>query len=213
MAPEPFLIGPRIVASAAWAIALFFFITCSAPRPAPASLDANHSGSPGERPSLDLEAIEARILELVNAERSRRRLSPLLREARLDGLARAHSADMAERHFFDHTNLDGASPTQRGEAAGISCVRPAGEGRVAVGIGENIFSTYLFSSFQELSGPDGVTRRYAWKSVDSLAQEAVDRWMGSRGHRLNLISRQYQTIGIGAARDAEHQLYLTQSFC
>jgi uncharacterized protein YkwD len=213
MAPEQLLIRPRVVVPLVWTIALFFSVACSAPRLTPASLDANPLGLVGERPNVDLDAVEARILDLVNVERSRRRLPPLLREARLDGLARAHSADMAERRFFDHTNPDGASPTQRGEAAGISCVRPAGEDRVAVGIGENIFSTYLFSSFQELSGPDGVTRRYAWKNVDALAQEAVDRWMGSRGHRLNLISRQYQTIGIGAARDAEHQLYLTQSFC
>ncbi len=185
-------------------------------RPQPASiLEAGVHDAEAIRvmESLDLEAIERQVLVRVNAERAKRNLPAFRRDGPLENLARAHSADMAQAQFFSHTNPRGEDPTQRGAARGIECVRPAGENRMAVGLGENIFSTYLFTSIYTTRRGDDATQTYTWKSVDTLSEEAMEGWMNSRGHRLNLLSRQYQTIGIGAARDALGQLYLTQNFC
>ncbi len=64
--------------------------------------------------------MEDEVLRLVNEERTSRGLNALKRASDLDALARAHSADMINRHFFDHTNPDGQSPFDRMRAAGIS---------------------------------------------------------------------------------------------
>ena len=65
-------------------------------------------------------AMEEEVLRLVNEERTQRGLGALKRASDLDALARAHSADMINRHFFDHNNPDGQTPFDRMRAAGIS---------------------------------------------------------------------------------------------
>ena len=56
---------------------------------------------------------------------------PLALSASLTASARLHAADMAARNFFDHTNPDGLTPTNRaqnagyaGTASGLACVQP-----------------------------------------------------------------------------------------
>jgi uncharacterized protein YkwD len=44
------------------------------------------------------------------------------------------------------------------------------------------------------------------------AREAVRVWMGSEGHRANILGEQYTQIGIGVAKDAEGTPYYTQVF-
>lgn len=67
----------------------------------------------GERLGLDLTEglTEAELARLVPQE-------PLALNEFLTLAARAHSLDMAERGFFDHINPDGATPTERAQAAG-----------------------------------------------------------------------------------------------
>ena len=60
------------------------------------------------------------VLELVNIERNQHGFSPLLWDDRLAAVAQAHSVDMVERNFFDHTNPDGLSPFDRMKNAGIN---------------------------------------------------------------------------------------------
>ena len=55
----------------------------------------------------------------VNAERQRHHLIPLARDAELDAVARAHSADMAQRGYLAHVNPEGIDPLGRIQAAGI----------------------------------------------------------------------------------------------
>ncbi|MFB7514261.1 CAP domain-containing protein [Streptomyces sp. NPDC056144] len=66
------------------------------------------------------DAAEAEVLRLVNVERAKVGCSPVSADARLAGLARAFSADMEARNFFDHTDPDGATPWNRAEQAGIA---------------------------------------------------------------------------------------------
>ena len=51
--------------------------------------------------------LEAGLHHGVNQVRTGRHLIPLERRPELDAVARAHSRDMASRHFFDHTNPEG----------------------------------------------------------------------------------------------------------
>jgi uncharacterized protein YkwD len=46
------------------------------------------------------------VLTLVNQERAKANCKPVTADSRLTTAARAHSADMAARGFFDHTNPD-----------------------------------------------------------------------------------------------------------
>ena len=57
------------------------------------------------------------MLALVNAERSAAGCAPVTADAGLAAVARAHSADMRDRAFFDHVNPDGLDPFERAEAA------------------------------------------------------------------------------------------------
>jgi uncharacterized protein YkwD len=73
-------------------------------------------GEPGD---AGIAALEARFHDMVNAERAGRHLLVLERDAALDAVARAHSADMARRRYLAHVNPEGQNPVQRLEAAGI----------------------------------------------------------------------------------------------
>lgn len=79
------------------------------------------TAKPTTAPASSSEAaMEEEVLRLVNEERAKQGLGALKRASDLDSLARAHSADMIKRNFFDHTNPDGQSPFDRMRAAGIS---------------------------------------------------------------------------------------------
>jgi uncharacterized protein YkwD len=71
--------------------------------------------------------MEAEQFRLMNADRIAEGLSALSCDLRLSEVARAHSRDMAERDFFDHTNPDGEQPWDRMERHGVRGFRSAGE--------------------------------------------------------------------------------------
>jgi uncharacterized protein YkwD len=59
----------------------------------------------------------AQALTLINAQRAANGLDPLQRAGELEKAAQAHSQDMAEGNFMDHTGTDGSTPAQRMQAA------------------------------------------------------------------------------------------------
>lgn len=63
--------------------------------------------------------LEAKMLELVNEERVKEGLQPLLPDAELTNVARAHSQDMFSKGYFAHVSPDGITPADRIRAAGI----------------------------------------------------------------------------------------------
>jgi uncharacterized protein YkwD len=71
--------------------------------------------SPQPRPDL-----EARMLVLVNNERTRAGLSPLTADPELTEVARRHSIDMFARGYFAHLNPEGRSPFERMREANVS---------------------------------------------------------------------------------------------
>ncbi|MBE7492184.1 MAG: CAP domain-containing protein [Planctomycetes bacterium] len=79
-------------------------------------------GGGGGTPSATEAQYAQDVLTLVNQERAMASppRAPLAWHAGMAQVAFAHSADMAARDFFAHTNPDGQSPFDRLAAAGIS---------------------------------------------------------------------------------------------
>ena len=66
-------------------------------------------------PSQELkESFEKQSFYITNAVRAREGLTPYLPHQQLDEIAYAHSSDMVENDFFNHTNLNGDSVLERG---------------------------------------------------------------------------------------------------
>lgn len=63
---------------------------------------------------------ELQMLNLVNEERSKLGLNKLVLDEKLTTIARAHSMDMWQRHYFSHIDPDGNSPFDRLQNAGVN---------------------------------------------------------------------------------------------
>ena len=138
--------------------------------------------------------LEKKVHAGINSARATHGVSPQLGwDDRLAMIARAHSEDMTRRGYFRHSNLEGLGPTDRARAAGYS-FREAG----CYGLGENLTIV--------LEHP----------SLEHMSAKAVLSWMGSPGHRTNLLDRGYERTGIGASFGSwrgYEAVYLTQVFC
>jgi uncharacterized protein YkwD len=64
------------------------------------------------------EEVNRSLLCLTNLYRVRSGVGPIPLDSRLYAAAKAHSADMHARGFFDHDNPDGAGPPERARAFG-----------------------------------------------------------------------------------------------
>ena len=65
------------------------------------------------------EEAEARMLKLLNDERTQAGLAPVKLDAQLTEAARAHSRDMLAQGYFAHENNEGKRPADRVSAAGV----------------------------------------------------------------------------------------------
>ena len=63
-------------------------------------------------------SLERQAFNLINAERAKNRLPPLVWDAELCRMARLHSEKMARLNFFDHEGPDGNLPS-RAQASGV----------------------------------------------------------------------------------------------
>ena len=141
-----------------------------------------------------ISEVERTIGTWINIERTIPRDGSYLQwDNDLASVARAHSEDMATRNYFDHDTPEGLDPTDRLHAAGLNCRKGN-----RYGIAENIaIETSL-------------------DNVDMAAFEAVRGWVGSPGHKRNLLNEEYDSTGVGAALgtwQGRKALYLTQVFC
>lgn len=66
------------------------------------------------------EKAESEMLQLVNAQRKKAGLAPLIADGALQNLALAHANDMFKRGYFSHYTPEGLSPFDRMEKAGIN---------------------------------------------------------------------------------------------
>jgi len=80
--------------------------------------------------SLSALDIEQEVFRLINSEREKRGLTLLVWSDKAAEVARAHSEDMAEEHYFSHRGKDGSKVSDRADRLGVKWVS----------IGENIVS-------------------------------------------------------------------------
>jgi uncharacterized protein YkwD len=80
-------------------------------------VEADELTARADCPETD-SALEARVIEFINAERAKAGLNTLTAQEQLTDAARLHSADMACHDYFAHTALDGASGGDRVTRAG-----------------------------------------------------------------------------------------------
>jgi uncharacterized protein YkwD len=71
-------------------------------------------------PPAPFAALEATFHEQVNGFRSSQHLITLRRLPEIDRVARAHSEDMAQRHYLSHVSPEGRNPVDRLRDGGVS---------------------------------------------------------------------------------------------
>ena len=129
------------------------------------------------QPSYDLQvaAIKARLLVLVDEERAKAGAKSLRIDPQLAEAAQAHSDDMARKRSFDTMNPDGNL------AVNILLRDPRFGGFVA----ENSAAQY----FTPAAGLD----------PDQTARGFLAIWLASPSHRQNVVYRDFDRAGIGIA--------------
>jgi uncharacterized protein YkwD len=96
------------------------------PTVAPTSAKPKAKPKPTKTTSLDGDTnFEDTVLTLVNQERATAGCAKLTKDSRLVKAARAHSADMAARNYFDHTTPEGVTFDKRITNAGYRFSRAA----------------------------------------------------------------------------------------
>lgn len=127
--------------------------------------------------------VEQLIYNKVNEERVANGVSPLSYNTTMEKYARIKSQDMGDKNYFDHKDLNGNLITTNMKNDGVSYRA----------WGENI--AYI----------SGVS------DPNALAQQFMTNWMNSEGHRKNILSNNFSSIGIGVYK-VGNKVYATQEF-
>lgn len=125
-----------------------------------------------EKPLAQNDAWEEEVLILVNQERDKRGLEPLLPKKSLRLAARYHAIDMAQEGYFEHDTYD-----RKGN----------GNLKKVCGVFERI----------EAFDKDGSSENIA--VGQESPKEVVTTWMRSSGHRENILDASVRYLGVGYA--------------
>ena len=110
------------------------------------------------------------VLAEINAIRERRGLRDLRISRQLTAASDSHTVEMGRRGYFRHASYDGTPFWKR-----VRHFYPT-EGYRSWSAGENLL----------------------WAGAGIDAHDAVKLWMGSPGHRANILNRSWREIGISA---------------
>lgn len=145
---------------------------------------------PVKKETAPVEYTEAYVVELeraihdrINAERVRLGLKVLGYDDTLAQVAALHSTDMANENYFAHADENGCT----------SACRVTNSGYSWRAVGENLFlikSTYKYS-------------------VEDASAVIVQGWMGSEGHRRNIVNEDFTEQGVGVVILGEN-MYATE---
>ncbi len=127
--------------------------------------------------------VEQAIFNIVNEERAKAGVAPLSYNSTMEKYARIKSQDMGDNNYFSHEDLKGNLITTQMKADGVS-YRAWGE-NIAY-IGGNTDAT-------------------------ALAKQFMTNWMNSPGHRANILSTNFDSIGVGVYKIG-NKVYATQEF-
>jgi len=83
----------------------------------PDFFDLYHPGNHDSNKTL--VTVRQELLDLINRERAKAKLSPVSAKDDLNNLAQLYTEDMKKRNFFGHVNPDGETPDDRRKKAGI----------------------------------------------------------------------------------------------
>lgn len=119
----------------------------------------------------DRESVTERVIALVNKARASEGLPALSSHPILERTAQAYAEDMATRGFFSHDDPEGGTPRERILEGGYK--KPSCDCSWVYGTGENL-----------AKGQD-------------TAEKVMADWLASPGHRKNILSADYEDIGIG----------------
>lgn len=143
---------------------------------------------------IEEERVEELVVEKINNRRSDRGLRELRSSDRLTGAARDHSEHMHEEDQLAH-NLEGSTTGGRLRAAG--CTYGA----------ENVAQSW---TRKRVETQDGTTYL---SSAEELAEQLVEGWMNSSGHRKNILDGKLSITGVGISIGGDGKVYATQKFC
>ncbi len=165
--------------------------------------------------SFNLALLEWAIFNETNIQRINLGRQQLKFESKLQNGARQHSQEMVDLSYFDHVSPieENATVTMRLHNSGIK-----------YGIGGENIAVHPIQKKQEivfrLAGA-GEPTKYVWRNKGSdytygnFAQDLVRRWLNSREHRNNILSRGYGFLGVGAAYtkyEGQDVFFITQNF-
>ena len=169
-------------------------------------LAAAHA-APKSSPKFSVPRLERAIHDLVNRERRTKRQQLLAWDASLAVVARRHSDDMAKRKYFSHRSPEGETFGMRFKKGGYACALRIGN-KVHMGA-ENIAQVHRYASVNVVNG----AQYFDWNSESKIARETVAGWMGSPGHRANILTRHWRREGIGLGIAKDGKIFATQNFC
>lgn len=130
-----------------------------------------------------MSSVERAIYNKVNEERAKVGAKALTYNDTMQKYARIKSKDMGDNNYFSHEDLKGNLITTQMKNDGVSYKA----------WGENI--AYIGGN----------------ASADYLAEQFMNNWMNSSGHRANILSTNFSSIGIGVYKIGD-KVYATQEF-
>ena len=130
-----------------------------------------------------MAAVEQAIYNKVNEERSKAGVPALTYNNTMQKYARIKSQDMGDNNYFSNEDLNGNLITTQMKKDGVSYNA----------WGENI--AYIGGNV----------------SADALAEQFMTNWMNSSGHRANILSTNFSSIGVGVYKIG-NKVYATQEF-
>jgi uncharacterized protein YkwD len=113
-----------------------------------------------------LTSAEQGLLSAVNAARAANGLGPLAIDANLETAARAHTADLLANGVFTHDFIKNGTAYP--------------------------FQTWIGWYYSGVCAGENL----AWGSPSLDPATAVQMWLASPGHRANMLSSAYRTIGV-----------------
>jgi uncharacterized protein YkwD len=135
------------------------------------------------RPRLRPDAVETRLLQLVNAVRESAGETALTFSTQLMGAAYSHSSDMARTGYLNYDGPAGDTPVDRLSARGIAYRE----------IAENLY-------------------RGSEDHISDLADRALAQWMADPLDRGHLLAPQFRTTAIAISRAGDGSYFITQDF-
>ena len=152
-------------------------------------------------PRIQASDIEDLIHQFVNEKRAEFGMGQLKKNQEIAYVSRLHSQDMAENTYMSHENLDGKLHSGRLGDANIRYYNKTAE---------NLAMGTIVSGYYTMDG-EIVSKEYRTK--EELAQAMVEGWMGSPGHRENILTPEYDEAGTGVAVAGDNETYyFTQVF-